>query len=209
MGGVRDRLAILTATVVGVFMTVQYYLVSSAATAVYRTILAWMQIIFAFALIVGVAGVVRIHLQKLIRRPADRFYSATLLTGAAVMAVFGFAGGIDRGSPFLWMFDHFQAPMQSTVFSLLAFYVASAAYRGFRARSGESVVLVIAAMIVLVGRVPLGQLISSYIPTSADWILTVPALAAKRAILIGIGLGMIATSLKVILGLERTYLGGR
>ena len=99
--------------------------------------------------------------------------------------------------------------MQSTVFSLLAFYVASAAYRGFRARSGESLILVIAAMIVLVGRVPLGDWISPYIPATADWVLNVPALAAKRAILIGIGLGMIATSLKVILGIERTYLGGR
>lgn len=205
----RDRLAILTATVAGIFMTVQYFLVSSAATTAYKTILAWMQIIFAFALIVGVIGVSRIHLQKLAQRRAGWINSAVLLAAAAVMAVLGFSGGIDRGSPFLWIFDNWQAPMQSTVFSLLAFYVASAAYRGFRARSGESLVLVIAAIIVLIGRVPLGEWISPYIPVTADWVLNIPALAAKRGILIGIGLGMVATSLKVILGLERTYLGGR
>jgi hypothetical protein len=206
----RDRLAVLIATIAGVFMTVQYFLASQAATSAYRTILSWMQIIFAFALIVGVIGVIRIHLRKLLsRRRSEWPYSATLLIGAAIMSVLGLTGGIDRGSAFLWVFDHWQAPMQSTVFSLLAFYVASAAYRGFRARSGESVVLVLAAMIVLIGRVPLGDWITPYIPAAADWVLTVPALAAKRAILIGIGLGIVATSLKVILGLERTYLGGR
>jgi hypothetical protein len=205
----RDRLAVIVATVAGVFMTIQYFLASDLATSAYRTILTYMQIIFAFALIVGVIGVVRLHVQKLTRRPSEWPYSAVLLAGAALMTVLGFSGGIDRGSAFLWVFDHWQAPMQSTVFSLLAFYVASAAYRGFRARSGESVVLVLAAMIVLIGRVPLGDWISPYVPAAADWVLTVPALAAKRAILIGIGLGMVATSLKVILGLERTYLGGR
>jgi hypothetical protein len=205
----RDRLAIIVATVAGIFMTIQYFLASDLATSAYRTILNYMQIIFAFALIVGVIGVVRLHLQKLTRRSSEWPYSIVLLAGAALMTILGFSGGIDRGSAFLWVFDHWQAPMQSTVFSLLAFYVASAAYRGFRARSGESVVLVVAAMIVLIGRVPLGDWISPYIPDAADWVLTVPALAAKRAILIGIGLGMVATSLKVILGLERTYLGGR
>jgi len=205
----RDRLSVGVAMAAGVFMTVQYFLVSESANAAYRTVLTWMQIIFSFALVIGVSGVLRIHLKKLSRPGGERVYSGTLLAGAALMTVLGFSGGIERGSAFLWVFDNLQAPMQSTVFSLLAFYVASAAYRGFRARSMESAVLVIAALIVLVGRVPVGEWLSPHIPESADWILNVPALAAKRAILIGIGLGMIATSLKVIAGLERTYLGGR
>lgn len=205
----RDRLAVITAIAAGVFMTAQYFVTSSAAATGYRTILAWMQIIFSFALLVGVLGVIRIHGKKFIANRSERFYAGVLLAGVALMVVLGFTGGIERGSPFLWVFDNWQAPMQSTVFSLLAFYVASAAYRGFRARSGESAVLVIAALIVLLGRVPLGEWLSPYIPDAADWVLHVPALAAKRAILIGIGLGMISTSLKVILGLERTYLGGR
>lgn len=193
----------------GVFMTAQYFIVSDAANAAYRTVLLWMQIVFAFGLMIGVVGVLRIHLKKVLRAGRDRFYSGVLLASAGGMAILGFAGGIERGSAFLWVFDNFQAPMQSTVFSLLAFYVTSAAYRGFRARSLESGVLVIAALIVLLGRVPIGEWLSPHIPVGADWILNVPALAAKRAILIGIGLGMIATSLKVIAGLERTYLGGR
>jgi hypothetical protein len=37
--------------------------------------------------------------------------------------------------------------------------------------------------------------------------MNVPNLAAQRAIIIGIGLGIVATALKVILGIERGYMG--
>lgn len=199
----------ITASAAGGFMVVQYFVSAAWMDATYRSILAWMQIIFACALIVGINAVLKNHIVKLQRRPKDRPYSLVLLLAVVVMSILGFSGGIDQGSSFLWAFNHLQAPMQATVFSLLAFYVTSAAFRGFRARSVESTILIVAGLIVLIGRVPLGELITPHLPATADWIVNVPALAAKRAILIGIGLGMVATALKVISGVERTYLGGR
>jgi len=41
-----------------------------------------------------------------------------------------------------------------------------------------------------------------------DWIMNVPQNAAKRAVLMGAALGVMATGLRVILGIERSYLGG-
>lgn len=209
MNLLHDRLAIFTATAAGVFMTVQYFVSAPWMDATYRSTLAWMQIIFACALIVGIGAVLKNHIVRIQKRPSDRFYSAVLLLAVIVMSVLGFSGGIDQGSSFLWVFNNLQAPMQATVFSLLAFYVTSAAFRGFRARSVESTILIAAGLIVLIGRVPLGEMITPHLPSTADWIVNVPALAAKRAILIGIGLGMVATALKVIAGVERTYMGGR
>jgi len=209
MNALRDKLAIVTASICGIVMTVQYFSDSPLLRSSYNSLLNWMQIIFAFALLVGILAVVKNHLRRLSRGGGERVYSVVLLAAAAGMAIAGFGWGVERSSPFQWIFNNLQAPMQSTVFSLLAFYVASAAYRGFRARSTESTVLILAGLIVLLGRVPLGEWISAGLPAGAQWVVSVPALAAQRAILIGIGLGMAATALKVIAGVERTYLGGR
>jgi hypothetical protein len=98
--------------------------------------------------------------------------------------------------------------MQGTMFALLAFYIASAAFRAFRIRSFDASLLAVAAVLVMLGRVPIGTVIWDELPRVADWIMNIPNNAAKRAILIGAALGAIATGLKVILGLERNYLGG-
>ena len=98
--------------------------------------------------------------------------------------------------------------LQGTMFSLLAFFVASAAYRAFRARSLEATILLGAAVIVMAGRVPLGEYLLPGIGQISDWIMNVPNTAAQRGILIGVSLGGIAISIKIIFGIERAYLGG-
>ena len=100
-------------------------------------------------------------------------------------------------------------PMGATMFALLAFYIASASYKAFRARSAEATVLLLAAIIVMLGQVPAGvSMFGESINDITHWILNVPNLASKRGIALGVGLGMVATSLRILLGIERTYLGG-
>jgi hypothetical protein len=110
-----------------------------------------------------------------------------------------------------YMFQHFfnfiLIPVQATMFSLLAFYMASAAYRAFRARSIIATVLLISALIVMLRFNPYLGPIGAYMEKTASWLLNVPNLAAKRAIIIGVGLGAVATAMKVMLGIERSYLG--
>ncbi len=165
-----------------------------------------------------------------------------------------------EGGLFKWMFDNIFTPLSATMFALLAFYVASASYRAFRARNFEATLLLLAGIIIMIGRVPIGSLISSwmimyllvlvigilintyfrsrqlvfgwvalgligvtvlgssmgwpidqpavfFLPALQEWIYTVPNLAGARAIMIGIGLGVIVTSLRYIFGLEKSYIG--
>ena len=60
----------------------------------------------------------------------------------------------------------------------------------------------------MIGRVPIGEQISAWLPVLSDWLMSVPNLAAKRGILLGVSLGAIATSLRIIFGIERSYVGG-
>jgi hypothetical protein len=111
------------------------------------------------------------------------------------------------GRVFTWLYDHVFSPCNATMFALLAFFIASAAFRAFRARNAEAALLLGAAILIMVGRVPLGRALSPVFPLIADWIVDVPNNAGRRAIMMGAALGAIATSLRVILGLERSHLG--
>jgi hypothetical protein len=111
---------------------------------------------------------------------------------------------------------NFFNPLQAAMFSLLAFYIASAAFRSFRIRNIEATILLGAAIIVMLGRIPFGEMILSWIPggervmpSLTEWIMNTPNAAAQRGIIIGAALGAAALSLRVILGIERSYLGLR
>ncbi len=115
-----------------------------------------------------------------------------------------------------WIFRAVISPLQASIFALLAFYIASASYRAFRVRSREAAALLAAALIILSGRTPFGHSLTDWLPASlsflrlenvALWVVQVPNTAGQRAITIGIALGTVAMSLRLLLGIERGLLG--
>ena len=204
----RRGLPIALSFTFGMLLLALRYLKGATASEASVFLIDYWQIIFTFGLLVGVAAFVLTTIKKLSRRE-DVFYDSVLLLGAAIMPVLALWGGIKPGSPFLWMFENIQVPLQSTIFALLAFFVTSAAFRGFRARNAPSVVLLVTGLIVIIGRVPLGDFLFPNVSELVFWIREFPSSAAKSALLVGIGLGSATTSLRVIFGVERTYLGER
>lgn len=175
----------------------------------------WGLIVVACTYVLGVANVVQLHRRKLVRREQDWPYSIVLLACLGGMAGLGiFHDHEGESSPFIWLYNNIYDPLASTMFALLAFFITSAAYRAFRARSTEAALLLGAAILVMIGQVPVGAAIwgpESFLggfPGIKDWIMDVPNLAGKRAVLMGAALGAISTGLRVILGLERAHLGG-
>jgi hypothetical protein len=112
-----------------------------------------------------------------------------------------------EGRVFVWLYDHIFAPCNATMFALLAFFVASAAFRAFRARNLEAGLLLGGAVLVMLARVPIGRAISETLPSIGQWILDVPNNGSRRAIMMGAAVGAIATGLRILLGLERSHLG--
>ncbi|WP_339742520.1 hypothetical protein [uncultured Rubinisphaera sp.] len=120
------------------------------------------------------------------------------------------------GSPFWWSYEYAFKPLTATMFSLLAFYVASAAFRAFRAKNFEALLLLGTAFIILLGRTFAGVMLTSGLPESLSafrlenitmFIMSIINTAGNRAIMIGISLGIVSTSLKILLGVDRSYLG--
>lgn len=120
--------------------------------------------------------------------------------------------GTGPDSIYDWFFNYLDAPMMSTMFAMLAFYISSAAFRAFRARNTEATLLLITAVLVMLWRVPMGEIflksihqdLPQYINT---YIMGGANLAVQRGIIIGAALGAAAMSLRIILGIERTYMG--
>jgi hypothetical protein len=200
-------LPLIVCGVCGAIMFLQYFSPHPLARAVNRGMLDYWQILSAIALVVGVVGVARTNLMGFFAG-RDRFNRATVISGIFAMPSLAWLWGTTAGSPFVWMFEYVQMPMQATVFALLAFFVASASFRGFRARNAQATVLLISAILILVSRLSFGEGFLAEVQWFGDWMRDNPSMAARRAILIGIGLGSLTTSLRVILGVERTWLGG-
>lgn len=127
--------------------------------------------------------------------------------GAIDTSWFGRAhAGNGETSVYTWFYDAVYVPMQSTMFALLAFFISSAAFRAFRIRSANAVLLGVAALVVILGSVPVGEAVWPQFPTLVAWVMNCLQTAGKRAILIGAALGAIATGLKMIVGAEKGYL---
>ena len=222
----RRRIPIIITFVVGTALILAMFIPHAPFSSLDENLSVYFDIIAVFAFILGGGNLLRVHLLKIQKKKLDWQYSIVTIVGFAFMLTIGFLkiGGppglrgdfLAEGSWFRFVFEAVFNPLQATMFSLLAFFVASAAYRAFRAKTKEATILLIAAFIILVGRTPIGhsftfwmpkQLEFLEIPNLANWIMSWPNTAGQRAIMIGIALGVIATSLRIILGIERPYLG--
>jgi hypothetical protein len=201
-----------------------------------RNFSIFYDVIAVFAFILGGGNLLRVHLNKVYQKRRDWKYSIVTMTGFFLMLIAGllklgvqstlqnnvmvghWAGDFQgTGSLFKYLYDCTFQPLQSTMFSLLAFFVASASYRAFRAKTIEASILLVAAFVILVRPTPLGYYLTFWLPgplkfltisNLSTWILAVPNMVGQRAIMIGIALGIVSTSLRLILGIERGYLGG-
>lgn len=204
----KRQLPLLLIFAFGAFMVVQYFIPHEASEFFYEFVaLDWPPIVGVFALSLGTISLVRVSIGKIQRREPNWGYTIVTLVGLVSILIAGLPWFGGKQSPMVdWEFNNVMLPVTASMFAILAFFIASAAYRAFRARSALATLLLVSAVIVMMRFFPLGPL-TEITGETADWILNVPNLAAKRAILIGVGLGIVSTALKIILGVERSYLG--
>lgn len=216
----KRRLAMTLMFLFAIFGLVAYFVpekhINQADTLIRNKFLL---IVSAFALILGLGSLIQHHFQKIKHHDEYWQYSVITLAAMAFTAFIGLFGGIDANG---WLptqilgfkfdiqtlYKGIIIPLGSSMFALLAFFMSSAAYRAFRARNLDAFILLLAAIIVMLGQIPVGTTLFPQLFDVRQWLLDIPNLAAKRGIKIGVALGIVATSLKIILGIERSWLGG-
>ena len=199
-------------------------------------------VVGSFAIGLGVFSLLQLHTRTLSRLRPGWGYSVVLLISFLSMFVFGLMNayspnvtvipavpgawaGQNAHGMFQFLFNGGLSNLGAATFSMIAFYIASAAYRAFRIRSLEATLLMVAALIVMLGSVGFGTAITAGIPLVsgtdtlghpienvwsnlrvekiAQWLLLEVNASAQRGILFGLTLGLLATSLRYWLSLER------
>lgn len=215
----KREIPLLIAGIVGSVLVIQYFIPHTPFGTLNNVFSDWFSIIQSTAIWLGALNLIKVAGDKIYKRQKDWSFSLVIIVCFMLMVIVGFffSGGrrfLDANTPFTWLYDNVYNPLVAMMFALLAFFVGSASYRAFRARNTEATVLLVAAFLVMLGRVPLGDTLTTWLPewlhmsNIASWIMNVPNLAGQRAIMIGIALGIVSTSLRMILGIERSYLGG-
>ena len=182
----------------------------------------------AFAIGLGIISLLQYHSRSIARQRQGWGNSVAFLVSFLAMTVFGLMNqyapdkpvlgrGVRAHDVFIFLFNGGFSNMDAAMFSIIAFYIASASYRAFRIRSVESTLLMVSALIVMLGSVTFGTFLTSWIaphaPESfaanfrieriANWLLTQVNASAQRGILFGLTVGGLAVSLRYWLSLER------
>ncbi|MGE5579123.1 MAG: hypothetical protein ACM3WU_03675 [Bacillota bacterium] len=203
----KRTLPVAIAFLTGLFMIFDFTFKSEFIQNTSKDLQSWSVVIAAFALGLGAVSLLRLHGRNIVRRNPGWINSVVLLAALLFMSIQGIVFGTSD-KWYLFAFNNMLSPLSAAVYSSLAFYIASAGYRAFRIRSLEAGILLGAGLIVLLGRAPLGDAISRYLPQAANWIINVPNVAGQRGIIICSAIGVMASGLRVLAGLDRGYLGG-
>jgi len=205
------QIPIFIVFITGIIMIVQFFIPHEVSEFVFTYANDFVIVVGIMALPLGIYSLMKNTASKARReKGSEAFFALVTIAGFLIMV----AGGLSRDnftnpeSILALMFQNVLVPAQSTLFSMLAFYIASAAYRAFRIRTWLATVLLVTAFVIMLRIVPLPEPLATWNGELVRWILSVPNMAAKRAIIIGVGLGAVAYSMKIILGIERGYMGG-
>lgn len=170
------------------------------------------QITTAVGLLLGLLNVVAVHIGNLRRRTPGWPQSVVLLVVA--VAVFalelvpewaGVATAAEISEFSAAVFRYVYQPLATSILGLLTFFALRASWRALYLRPGEAIVVLLVAVFFLVAGGPWAAAVPG-LQESLEWIRAYPALGVARGLVIGVSLGALVATIRVLLGLDQPYL---
>lgn len=196
----------------GLMVLVGYIYPLDALTQLRVLLTDWAVIVAAMAVLVGVANLVLVHTDKIRRREKNSIYGVMLivsLLGTVVIGIFGELLGL--GGPFMeFAVDAIIVPVEASLMAMLAVTLVYASIRLLRRRVDVmTVVFLVVAILFLIAVMPtpVNPALTDPIDSSILGFLRLFSDGGARGLLIGIALGALLTSLRVLFGIDRPYGG--
>jgi hypothetical protein len=203
----RELPIIIVAAISTLFIVEYFFSVPASVTSVVTELKFWGTILSAFAFFLGVIITVRVQIHHVTRRTPDKWYmSLWTLTVAVIGTAIGLIYGQNHAN-FQWLYSNIIMPLWLAMTSTTGFFISSAAYRAFRARTVEASFLLLSGCLVILRNAPLFVSFWGGFTGVGNWIMDVVASGAVRGITIGVAIGSIAIGIRTILGYETGYLG--
>jgi hypothetical protein len=200
----RQIVPVALAIGVGIVVLLGQFITNVTLDNIVAALVGWGAIVAAFALLLGLANLVVFHTKRIAARDKQMPYSILILAAALVVFLMVLPSG-GTGPASQWVMRYIYQPLEASFLALLVFFIATAVYRALRVRTWEMALFALSAVVVLIGSAPLTQVLSPLFPAAREWIVNVPALAGGRGILLGVALGIIATGLRLLTGIDRPY----
>ncbi len=201
----KKTLPIVVAVLCGITALVDFFVVHPVVDALGGALVEGVMILAAFALLLGILNLLGVHAQRIAARRTDPLHSLVLIVALLSTLVIGVT--MPASPAMAWIFDYLYFPLQSTLAALLAFFIVIAAYRAFRLRSSEALILLVSGVLMFFLQLPFSGAISPALPLVRDWLLAVPIAAGVRGLILGVALGTVATSLRILFAVDRPYVG--
>jgi len=196
----QKEFAVILFVVPLLFILFNYYtgIAGPAATE----LINWGAYLWNFSMIIGTYSMFRKHLMNITEKSKDWIYSVVMFVSFFVY----FGMGYINKDAFQWILDYVQNPIMLTIW-VGAFTTFTMLFRGSRTRNWIGMLLLISSIITVLRMAPVGEVIWVGFPIIGNWLNAVPNAAVMRAITIGMGIGLIATMVRELLGKETHYLG--
>lgn len=174
-------------------------------------ILGWAGFLAAVALIVGVLNLFAVHISRLIK---GNLYSLVLALSMITMFALAITDSDLVGltnNALTTAFNWVLVPLESALASLLAFFLLFSGFQLFkRQRNVWSLLFLLTAVIMLLSNVftmsgHLPENISTIFITLRTNIQAIFVTAGMRGVLIGVALGTITLSIRLLTGVDRPY----
>ena len=162
-------------------------------------------ILAGFAILLGLLNILRTHTGTLFGDNGHR--PSSLLLILALVGTLALSVAAPHSPALEWVFDNVYYPLQATMGALLAFFAMRAAYRAFRLQSADAAILLVSSVVMLFLQMPFCTTLWPPLGIVRDWIMSLPVAASVRGVLVGITLGIMATSLRVLVAVDRPYAG--
>lgn len=191
-----------TLTIVTIF---SYFFVVKEVSNVINELLVWVVVITSFALILGILSTLRFHVGRiykgLSKRTFEMFYSIIALI--TFLIFFGIGLILTTAHPsYQYMFNYVVIPIREATSACVALFLISATVRALVARSVETVLFLVSAILIMLMNAPIGEAIWPGLPVLGKWIMDIPNTASNRGILLTYAIGVVALGIRKLLGYE-------